>query len=142
MSLIKHSPIWDNKLVDKFFNHSLSDIVGSDFTATQPSVNIYEKEDTYYLEVAAPGLEKEDFQVKVDKGQLKITVEKEASDKHNSGSYRRNEFSYTKFSRKFHLPKTIDSDKIDAKYLKGILTLSLPKKEEAKEKPVVNIEIK
>ncbi len=142
MSFIKHSPIWDKTLVDKFFNHSLSDIVGSDFTTTHPSVNIYEKDDVYYLEVAAPGLEKDDFHVNVDKGQLTISVEKEIDADAVPGSYRRNEFNYTRFNRKFHLPKTIDSEGIDAKYLKGVLTLTLPKKEEAKVKPAVNIEIK
>lgn len=101
---------------------------------TLPSVNIIEKEDSFHIELAAPGLKNEDFKVNVHENVLTISVEKKEETNEEKDNYTRKEFNYTSFKRSFTLPKTVDSDKIEATYTDGILQLTLPKKEEAKPK--------
>lgn len=149
MNLIKWNPLAPGKTsldnaVSDFFNSSINDIFKSDFTWSQPSVNIIEEDETYQIEVAAPGLEKKDFNVEVKEGHLIISVEKAKKDekKEEDDNYTRREFNYQSFKRSFHLPDTIDSESIDGNYRNGVLTISLPKKEEAKPKDPVTIDIK
>ena len=107
-----------------------------------PSVNIIENGDHFIVEVAAPGLKKDDFKIELDNNLLTISCEKEISEETSDDNYRRKEFSYTSFRRTFNLDKeVVDHNNIVAKYEDGILYLSLPKKEEAKEKPPRMIEI-
>jgi len=109
---------------------------------TMPAVNIKEAEDQYELEIAAPGLEKADFQINVDQDVLTISSEKEISkEEKETGKFTRREFSYSSFKRSFDLPETVDSAKIAANYNNGILSVVIPKKEEAKPQPVRKIEI-
>lgn len=108
---------------------------------TIPSVNILENDESFKIEVAAPGLEKNDFSIEVNKGTLKISSEKKNENELKEDSYSRKEFSYQSFCRSFSLPLTVDSDKIEAKYDKGILLVTIPKREEAKPKPIKMIEI-
>jgi HSP20 family protein len=132
-----------SNVFDEFFNRSLSDIVGSDFTFTQPSVNIVENDDFFNVEVAAPGLKKEDFNVEVNKNNLTISARKEEEKEETTeGKVTRSEFNYSSFTRSFYLPETVDADKITATYHEGILRLQLPKKEEAKVKAPTTIKIK
>lgn len=108
-----------------------------------PAVNVKEDDGTFSLEVAAPGLNKEDFKVKVDKDILTISseVENKTEDTDSAGKYTRKEFSYRSFQRSFTLPESVDGDGINAKYENGVLHVSLPKREEAKVKPAREIEI-
>lgn len=112
--------------------------------ATQPSVNIVENEDSFLVEVAAPGLEKDDFNVTVEDDVLTISGEKkqesETRDEKN-GTFTRREFNYSAFSRSFHLPETCQSEDIKGSYNNGVLRLSIPKREEAKKKPAKTIQI-
>jgi HSP20 family protein len=94
-----------------------------------PNANIVESDKDFRIELAAPGLERNDFKVQVDNGILSISAEKEKESKEDRKNYRRREFSYTSFARSFTLPDNLISDKIDAKYENGILSLTLPKKE-------------
>lgn len=103
---------------------------------SQPSVNIKETDDQFVLELAAPGLKKEDFHIEVEQDQLILSAEKESTQE----EYNRREFNYSSFRKSFHLDHTIDTEQISAQYEDGVLTLSLPKKEEAK-KEVKRIEI-
>jgi len=103
---------------------------------SQPSVNIKEAEDLFLLELAAPGLKKEDFNIEIEQDQLILSAEKESTKE----EYSRREFNYSSFTKTFHLDQTIDSDKISAQYEDGILSMTLPKKEEAK-KETKRIEI-
>jgi len=120
-------------LLDDFFSNSF-DFLGHDSAAQSPSVNIKENKDSFHLELAAPGLNKEDFKINIDKNLLKISVAKEeVKETEEQGKYTRREFNYQSFSRSFTLPETIDKKAIAAAYDSGVLTLSLPKKEEAKE---------
>ena len=126
---------------DNFFNHNLTDFFGSDFSMQSPSINIVESDNNFRIEVAAPGLEKENFEVKVENGQLNIVANKEMQEEVKESNYVRREFNYTAFTRSFQLPDSVNASEIDASYKNGVLTLQLPKLEEAKAKPVKVIEI-
>lgn len=104
---------------------------------SSPRVNISENKDGFTLELAAPGLKKEDFLIKVENQTLIIS----SNAPHNDTTYLRKEFGYQQFERKFTIGSTINTDEIEATYADGILKLTLLKKEEAKPKPVKNIEV-
>ncbi len=129
-------------LVDTFFGDDfLSNFFDNTNLGTVPAVNIIESKDDFAIEVAAPGLEKKDFNVDVHNNVLTISSQKEFKDEQRDEKVMRREFSYTAFKRSFSLPDGADSDKIKASYKDGILTVSIPKKEEAKEKPARQISI-
>ena len=104
----------------------------SETNTTLPAVNVKEKKDGFEIEMSAPGLKKEDFNVDLSNSVLTISCAKKEEDetKDEDGRYTRQEFSYQSFSRSFNLPETVDHEKIDAKYEDGILKLNIPKKEE------------
>ncbi|HRS53329.1 MAG TPA: Hsp20/alpha crystallin family protein [Bacteroidales bacterium] len=132
-------------LVDQFFGHDLmSDLFDDRITGiTTPAVNIYESKEDYRIEVAAPGLTKDDFEIELDNKLLTISCEKEQKDdkKDSDNKIVRREFSYSCFKRTFVLPSSADSDKIEASHKDGILIINIPKKEEAKLKPTRKIKI-
>lgn len=97
-----------------------------------PAVNIRESEDNFVLDVAAPGLKKEDFKINLDNNVLTISSEQKNESEEKNEKYTRKEFFFNAFSRSFTLPKTIDLDKIRADYKDGVLSISLPKREDAK----------
>ena len=111
------------------------------FSGNVPAVNVAETANSYRIELAAPGLEKNDFKISLEKDVLTIKVEKNNSEEVVEDKYLRREYSYSTFERNFQLPKTVDHDKIDAKYENGVLHVSLPKREEALEKPTREINI-
>jgi HSP20 family protein len=103
------------------------------FSGSQPAVNVKETEKSFHIELAAPGLEKGDFKVEVDKNVLTISAEKETKkeEKDKEGRYTRREFGYTSFKRSFTLSEDlVDGEKVDAKYENGVLHVDLPKKKE------------
>ncbi len=108
-----------------------------------PAVNIEEKEDKYSLEMAAPGKSKKDFNIELDNDLLTISseVKEENQTEDKERNFTRREFSYESFKRSFTLPETIDTSKIKATYKNGVLTLDLPKREEAKTQPKRMIDI-
>ena len=110
---------------------------------TIPAVNIKETNDTFDVEVAAPGMKKNDFKVELDGNMLTISSEKTDETNEKEGErYSRREFSYQSFQRTFQLPKdVVDADKIGARYENGVLHLVIPKKEEAKQRPPRMIQI-
>lgn len=109
---------------------------------TLPSANLRETKDDYQIELAAPGMSKEDFTVSLDGDVLSISSERsEESGKNDDENYSRKEFSYQSFYRSFQLPQAADSGKVTAKYRDGILQVVVPKKEEAKEKTPKTIPI-
>ena len=97
-----------------------------------PPVNIVEKTDSYHVEVSAPGLDKSDFNIKLEGNLLTISGEKKAETKVENDKVIRREFSQKSFKRSFTLDDKIDGSAITAKYENGLLALVLPKKEEAK----------
>jgi len=122
-----------NNLVENFLGKDATDIIGRNY-GSMPSVNIKEDKDAYYLEVTAPGLKKEDFQISLNNNLLSIAAKKVEEKEETEEKYTRKEFNYSSFQRSFTLPHTIESDKIEAKYIDGVLFVSVPKKEEAKQK--------
>ena len=97
-----------------------------------PAVNVKENENNFQIEVAAPGLKKEDFKLSLHENRLTISAKQEAKTEEKTEKYTRQEFNYTSFQRTFTLPKNVDGDKIEATYADGILQVGLPKKEELK----------
>ena len=147
MSLIKYNPKHPargfGQLFDDFFTRGLTDVFGSDFAMSSPSVNVVEHNDRYNIELAAPGLDKADFDVKADKDLLTITAKKEQKEEVKEEKYYRKEFNYSSFSRSFQIPDTVDASAIAASYENGVLVVSLPKKEETdKEETTRVIDIK
>ena len=95
-----------------------------------------ETDDEFMLEVAAPGMKKDDFEVNLENDVLTVSSESKEEAEEKEAAYTRSEFSYQSFQRTFTLPENmVDGDKIDAKYEDGILKLKLPKLEHAKKKP-------
>ncbi|GAA4319440.1 Hsp20/alpha crystallin family protein [Pontixanthobacter gangjinensis] len=137
MSLIKRNETgWLPSVFDDMFR---TDWLGGTTNVNSigtsiPAVNIQETEESFNVEVAAPGMSKEDFNIELDNDVLTISSEdkkeKETTDK--DGRYTRKEFSYSTFKRAFSLPDSVDSTKISASYNNGVLEIALPKKEEAK----------
>ena len=101
-------------------------------TMNVPAVNIAENKNDYTVSLAAPGMKKEDFKIEVDGSMLTISSEKEESAAENEARYTRKEYSYSSFSRSFTLPEHVNKDSITAGYNDGVLSLTLPKKEEVK----------
>lgn len=96
----------------------------------QPAVNIVETEKGFALEVVAPGFNKEDINIAVNKDVLTITAKKEQNQEENTPNYRRREFAFEQFERSFRLPETIDTDQVNASLNNGILKVELVKKAE------------
>lgn len=118
-----HAPYFNN-VFDSLFSEALN----KNYTINKvPGVNILESDTEYTIEVAAPGLEKADFQINLKKDTLSVWAEKKVEDA-DQKKYSRKEFDYLSFARSFVLPETVDAEKIAAEYVNGILTISIGKK--------------
>lgn len=137
----------------KYYNQNWLPSIFNDFfdnnwmekaNATAPAINVVESDKDYKVEVAVPGMTKEDFNIHLgDENELVISMEKkvENEDKENK-KYLRREFSYTKFQQSLYLPDNVDKEKITANVANGVLTIELPKysqKEKAKINRVIEI---
>ena len=129
--------------LDDIFNRELPSVFTSNFNTgiSLPKVNIKETADVFTVEMAVPGLKKSDFQIDLDNQILSISTEIKKEKDHKEENYTRREFGYASFKRTFTLPESVDEEKINAKYEDGILSILLPKKEEAKQKPARTIRI-
>jgi HSP20 family protein len=123
------------------FNDLFTDLfdgmVNSDFRRwSNAAINIREDENNYFLEVAAPGVKKEDFRLNVEDNVLRIDAGTRKSDEtvQDNGRYTRREFNCSTFSRSFTLPESVNIDEIAANYENGVMHIRLPKREEAKPK--------
>lgn len=125
---------------DAWFNSSLSN--WSPAGNTLPAVNVTENNDDFLIEVAAPGMKRDDFKVELDNNILTVSSEKENKEETTEGTYTRREFSYQSFQRSFVLShEKVMGDNITAKYEDGILRIVVPKREEAKLKPARQIQV-
>jgi HSP20 family protein len=124
------TPVSFNSILNEVFNDNLFN--GADFSNNTPMVNIKESINGFHLEVAAPGLNKENFEITMDKNVLTISAEKQSEQKQEGEKYTRKEFNFSSFKRSFTLPETIDTATIKAVYENGILKVGLNKKAEAK----------
>jgi len=144
MNLVKFSNQYPS-VFDRFFDNNMFDWTNrnfSDTNTTLPSVNIAENVNEYKVEVAAPGFSKEDFKIEINDTVLSIVSEKKIGNEEKDGErITKREFSYQSFKREFSLPVLINRDGINAKYENGILSIIIPKMEEAKPKPLKSIEI-
>ena len=147
MTLMRRTnPYWpslntffDDFLTKDFFDNKWSNF--SDTGTTIPAVNIVESKDDFQVEMAAPGMSKNDFNIELDNDTLTISSLKEDAREEKDRNYSRREFSYQAFRRSFYLPNTVEAEKINATYQNGVLRLLIPKKEEAKTKPVRQISV-
>lgn len=137
MTLVKFNPEKKNNVLLPGFNDIFESVMGDTFFSDRqissvPAANISESPDEYCIEIAAPGLKKEDFKVAVEGDSLRISAEKSSEQVQADKVYSRKEFSYQSFLRLFKLPESTDVERIEASYNDGMLTLHLPKKAEAK----------
>lgn len=142
MMPVRRTQNWLPDIFNDFFDNDL--MVRTN--ATAPAINVIENEKDYKIEVAAPGMTKEDFNVHVDEdNNLVITMEKKNENKEEDkkgGRYLRREFSYTKFQQALILPDDVDKEKISAEVNNGVLSVELPKLAKDTVKAKRTIEIK
>lgn len=133
---------WLNNWFDDNFNTP----VMAQTTTTAPAVNVKEDNKQYVMEVAVPGLKKEQVNMSIDKdGYLTLSIENknEQKDENKKEHYLRREFSYTSYRQSYALPDNVDADKIEANVADGVLKVVLPKVEKKEEKEdVKHIEVK
>ncbi|MDQ1149205.1 MULTISPECIES: Hsp20/alpha crystallin family protein [Sphingobacterium] len=121
-----------NPFVNTVFDNLFNDNFISDRLVSRvPAVNISETEKSFKVEMAAPGLDKSDFKINVDKNLITISAEKKEESVSEEKLYSKKEFNYSSFSRSFTLPDTVDYSSIEAAYEGGILILTVGKKEDA-----------
>ncbi len=136
MTLVKinrNLPTFD-RFMDEFFG-DVNSFLGREQLGSVPMVNVVEEAEQFRLEVAAPGMRKEDFQVTLEDGVLRIGGHRQAQQEDNQpGKYTRREFNYASFERAFRLPNTVSTDQVEARYTDGVLHVRIPKLEEAKAK--------
>ncbi|UOE47802.1 Hsp20/alpha crystallin family protein [Mucilaginibacter sp. SMC90] len=116
--------VFDSIFNDTFFNDRMTNRV--------PAVNISESGNHYHVELAAPGLKKEDFKLHLDRNQLSVSVEVSADNQDSQKNYSKREYSYSSFLRSFTLPDSADLNQIEAGYTDGVLSIDIAKREEAK----------
>ena len=132
----RNADSWLPDIFNDFFNNSCME--RANYTA--PAINVIENEKEYEVELAAPGLAKEDFQIHIDgEGNLQIAMEKKNEQKegHKHGRYLRREFSYEKYAQTLLLPDDVDQEKIEAKMENGVLNIHLPKREKVQQEEKV-----
>ena len=145
MTLARFSNNYMPSVFDRLFDNNWMDWSDSDLSrkASMPAVNVKETENSYHLDVAAPGFKKEDLQLYFENGVLSVSGECKKEVTQNDEKFTRCEFNYSSFKRSFNISeKVIDIDKIPASYEAGILHVELPKREEIKPKPARTISIK
>ena len=134
----------DQNWLPTFFNDFFDNDWMMKTNATAPAINVVESDKDYKVEVAAPGMKKEDFNIHLgDNNELIITMEQKNENKEEHKKYLRREFAYSKFQQSFILPDDVEKEKISASVNDGILTIELPKQapeEKAKVNRVIEIQ--
>ena len=125
-----------NRLFDSFFRSGIGDEDGSSLAVWSPAVDIGEHENEYRVKVELPGVDKNDVRITLESNILTIKGEKKQEKETKGQEYHRVERSYGSFQRSFTLPTTVQADRIDAVYKDGVLTIVLPKADEAKPKQI------
>lgn len=131
MAIIRRTNNWLPSIFNDFFGNEWME----NSSRSVPAINIQQNEEGFMVEVAAPGMTKEDCVVRIDEeNNLVISFEKknEQEEKDKKGAYLRREFSYTQFQRRMVLPDNVEKDKILAKVENGVLTVEIPTLEEEK----------
>jgi len=135
MKIVRKSNLWLPSIIDELFPENRLDSINYERFSI-PLVNIKEDFSTFVIELAVPGLKKEDIAIEVEKNLLKVsskrTSEEENTEDKEGVKFTRKEFNFSSFERSFTLPELINVDKIQANYDHGIVSIELPKVEEAK----------
>ena len=118
------SDVFDSIFNDTFFNDRL--------TTRVPAANISETEDHFHVELAAPGLKKDDFKLNLERNVLNVSVEQRSEDNNVQKNYSKREYSYSSWVRSFTLPESANIENIEAQYTDGVLKIDIAKREEAK----------
>lgn len=133
MKTVNKNSIWLPGLLDNLFLENRLDALNNYETFSTPAVNIIENFPNFVVELAVPGLAKENFTVEVEEDTLKIASKKVEENKEETNShFRRREFNYKNFERSFKIPENIKTEEIQANYENGVLRVTLPKMEEKK----------
>jgi HSP20 family protein len=143
MAIVRWEPFRDlmatQRDFDRLFREAFSPIFGEGELSTRtwaPPVDIYENGDNLVLKAELPGVDPRDVEIRVEDSTLYLKGERKFEKEVKEESYHRVERSYGTFTRSFSLPNSIDSDKVSAEYKDGVLTLTMPKREEAKPKTI------
>ncbi|MCK6618696.1 MAG: Hsp20/alpha crystallin family protein [Cyclobacteriaceae bacterium] len=146
MNLIRYNtalndfvPTSFSNLIDRFFNDTLTRSGGSAYSFV-PRVDIMENDKAYQLHVAVPGMNKEDFKIDLNENYMTISGERKFTQEKNENNFHSIETQYGTFSRSFSLPENINSAKISAKYVNGILEITVPKDEKKTLKTSIKID--
>ena len=140
MRIVKYN---NNNVFPSLINEFFNDDFGMNFlnrSHSVPSVNSVENNDSFEIDLAVPGMKKEDFTIELNDKVLVISSE--TSNTNENDKMRLNEFNFSSFQRSFRVPDSVDQDKIKANYKNGILKIKLPKRKESISKPnrVINID--
>ena len=144
MSIIRYSTANDfvptsfSNLIDRFFNDSLARTGGSSYSFV-PKVDILENDNAYEINVAVPGLNKEDFKIDLNDNFLTVSGERKFSKEKKENNLHVVETQYGNFSRSFSIPENVDASKIQAKYNNGILEITVPKDEKKTLKATIKV---
>jgi HSP20 family protein len=137
MTLVKFANGQKNHGVNPFFTDVFNSVLNDSFLSDKlanrvPAVNIAETEVAFHIELAAPGLKKEDFKISLDKNVLSVAADKKVENVEEGKKFSKREYSYNSFNRSFTLPDSAETSNIEAEYVDGVLKLTIAKKEEAK----------
>src|SRR5688572_21911122 len=145
MNLARYSPAHNHyvptsfsNLIDRFFNDSLARSGGSAYSFV-PRVDILEEEKSFEIQVAVPGMNKDEFKIDVNDNYLTISGERKNSREKKENNFHSVEIQYGTFSRSFTLPENVDANGISAKYVDGILEVSIPKDEKKSVKTTIKV---
>lgn len=125
-----------NRIFDRFFNHGAADDNDLRASAWYPSVDVTERDDAYILKAELPGVSKSDVKITLKDNLLTIHGEKKKESEEKDKNYFRTERHYGTFQRTFTLPSKVRGEKIEANFIDGVLTIEIPKAEEAKPKEI------
>lgn len=127
----RNLPLFDT-LMDNFFGNNVRLLRSTDLGLSTPAANVLETENSYEVELAAPGKSKEDFNVEVDNGAISISSQTETSNESENKTFARKEYSYESFQRSSMLPENVDDSRIEASYTDGVLKIVVPNAEVSK----------
>ena len=137
-ALNNYAPTTFNNLIDRFFNDKLTRGGGSAYSFV-PRVDIIEEEKAFEVHVAVPGMNKDDFKIDLNDNYLTISGERKNSREKKENNFHSVEIQYGTFSRSFTLPENVDANGISAKYVNGILEVSIPKDEKKTLKTTIKV---
>jgi len=124
----------NNPVLNEMFNGTYRRPAYNSCDHNRPAANILDNEKDFTIELAAPGMNKDRFNIKLEDDVMTVSIERNEEELKEEHNYTRREFSYDEFSRSFSLPDIVDQENIKADYVNGVLSIMLPKSEEAKVK--------